>query len=101
MRNKENEGGILDIKITEEVPQLIYDIYAAAAKELKGYTTEQVMSAALQAYAQYLFEEMRANGELTQDNHTITYRRYKGICPSHTRKAQKFFCTPFIKISPA
>ena len=43
---------------------MIYDIYADAAKMLGNYTTEQVMSGALGAYAQYLFEDMRSNGEL-------------------------------------
>lgn len=54
----------MDIKATIEAPQFIYDIYAAAAaKELKDYTTEQVMSGALHAYAQYLFDDMKASGE--------------------------------------
>ena len=52
------------VKATVEVPRLIYDIYADAAKLLAGPTVEQVMSAALHAYAQHLVEEMRANGEL-------------------------------------
>lgn len=55
----------MGVKATVEVPQLIYDIYATAAKELGDYTPERAMSAALQAYAQYLFEEMVAKGELT------------------------------------
>ncbi len=58
----------MDIGTTVIVPKFIYDIYANAAKRLGDYTTEQVMSGALQAYAQYLVDEMRANGELTDKN---------------------------------
>ena len=54
----------MDIGITVLVPRFIYDIYANAAKRLGNYTTVQVMSSALQAYAQNLAEEMHANGEL-------------------------------------
>ena len=57
----------MERKVTIEVPDFIYEIYAAAAEKLDGYTTEQVMSGALGAYAQYLFEEMAKNGELTED----------------------------------
>ena len=56
-------------KVTVTVPDLIYDIYADAAKNLtnEGYTIELVMSAALQAYAQYLFEELIADGTITEE----------------------------------
>ena len=54
----------MDIGTTVLVPRFIYDIYAKAAKILGNYTTEQVMSSALQAYAQNLAAEMRANGKL-------------------------------------
>ena len=57
----------MDVKVTVTVPQLICDIYADAAKNLGNYTVEQVMSSALHAYAQYLFEEMKASGELTDE----------------------------------
>ncbi len=57
----------MGVKATIEVPQLIYDIYATAAKELGDYTPERAMSAALQAYAQYLFEDMVAKGELRDE----------------------------------
>lgn len=57
----------MEVKATVTVPQLIYDIYAEAAKNLGNYTVEQVMSSALHAYAQYLFEEMKASGELTDE----------------------------------
>ena len=53
---------MIDVKLS--IPQPIYDIYADAAKRLKGYAVEDVLSAALQAYAQFLFDEMRDNGEL-------------------------------------
>ena len=54
------------IDVTVSMPKLIYDIYAEAAKKLEGYTVENVLSGALQAYAQYLFEEMVENGELQE-----------------------------------
>ena len=54
----------MEVEVTVKVPQLIYDIYADAAKMLGNYTTEQMMSGALGAYAQYLFEDVRSNGEL-------------------------------------
>ena len=54
----------MDVKVTVEIPQVIYDIYANAAKELKDYTVEQVISGALQAYAQLIFNDMRERGEL-------------------------------------
>ncbi len=54
------------VDVTVSVPKLIYDIYARAAQKLKGYSVEDVLSGALQAYAQYLFEEMVANGELQE-----------------------------------
>lgn len=52
------------------IPQVIYDIYADAAKNLSdsGYTIEQVMSAALHAYAQHLFEEMIADGTIHESH---------------------------------
>ena len=57
----------MEVKETVTVPQMIYDIYVAAARDLGNYTVEQVMSSALHAYAQYLYEEMKANGELTEE----------------------------------
>ena len=57
----------MDVKATITVPKIIYDIYADAAKRLGDYSVEQVMSSALHAYAQYLFEEMQASGELTDN----------------------------------
>ena len=57
----------MDIDITVTVPQFIYNIYADAAKDLGNYSVAQVMSCALQAYAQHLFAEMQEDGEL-QDN---------------------------------
>lgn len=57
----------MEVKATVTVPQVIYDIYVEAAKNLGNYTVEQVMSSALHAYAQYLFEEMKASGELTDE----------------------------------
>lgn len=55
------------IDITVSVPKPIYDIYADAAKRLKGYSVEEVISASLQAYAQYLFDEMMETGELLEN----------------------------------
>ncbi len=52
------------INVTVSLPTTIFDIYARAANKLKDYSVEQVLSAALHAYAQYLFNEMVANGEL-------------------------------------
>ena len=57
----------MNIDVTVSVPKLIYDIYADAAKKLGTYTVEQVMSSALHAYAQYLFEEMMSNSELPEE----------------------------------
>lgn len=57
----------MQIDVTVTVPKLIYDIYANAAETLGNCSTAQVMSGALQAYAQFLFEEMQANGELSDD----------------------------------
>lgn len=57
----------MEVSVTVTVPKLIYDIYAGAAKDLGDYSVERVMSSALHAYAQYLFEEMMANGELTDE----------------------------------
>ena len=57
----------MEVKATVTVPQVIYDIYVEAAKNLGNYTVEQVMSSALHAYAQYLFEEMKASGELADE----------------------------------
>ena len=54
------------IDVTVPVPKPIYDLYAAAARKLTGYSVEEVMSGALQAYAQYLFDEMMASGELQE-----------------------------------
>lgn len=51
----------LDIHVT--VPKYIYDIYADAARKLGNFTTSQVMSAALVAYAQHLAEEMQSTSE--------------------------------------
>lgn len=48
----------LDIHVT--VPKYIYDIYSDAAQRLGNCTTQQVMSAALLAYAQYLAEEIQS-----------------------------------------
>ena len=55
---------MIDVKLS--IPKPIYDIYANAAKGLKGYSVEDILSAALQAYAQYLFDEMHAKGELDE-----------------------------------
>lgn len=51
------------IDVTISVPKPIYDIYVAAAQKLTGYSVTEAMAGALQAYAQYLFDEMMANGE--------------------------------------
>lgn len=55
------------IDVTVSVPIPIYDIYANAAKKLTGYTVSEVMSGALEAYAQYLFNEMMSQGELQEN----------------------------------
>lgn len=57
----------MEIEVTVKVPDFIYSIYVDAAKFLGGCTTEAAMSAALQGYAQYIFEEMQASGELAED----------------------------------
>lgn len=57
----------MDIKVTVKVPQFICNIYEAAAKDLGDFSVENVMSCALHAYAQHLFEEMLADGELKED----------------------------------
>lgn len=54
--------------VTVSLPVPIYEIYADAAKRLKVFSVEEVLAGALQAYAQYLFEEMMRNGEL-QEKH--------------------------------
>lgn len=54
----------MEIETRVTVPKPIYDIYSEAAKFLGDLSVEQVMSAALQAYAQHLFQEMLSNGEL-------------------------------------
>ncbi len=54
----------MEMQVKLKVPKLIYDIYLSAAEQLDGYTVEQVMSSALHAYAQCLYEEMVADGEL-------------------------------------
>ena len=54
------------VKIEVEVPRLIYDIYADTARLLPGYSVEQVMSAALHAYAERIVQQMLANGELPE-----------------------------------
>lgn len=53
---------MIDVKLS--IPKPIYDIYANAAKQLIGYSVEDVLSASLEAYAQLLFDEMRSNGDL-------------------------------------
>ena len=55
----------MNVKVTVELPRFIYDIYADAARELDKYTVEQVMSGALQAYAQLIFNDLKEKGELT------------------------------------
>lgn len=57
----------MDIEITVKIPQFIYNIYEAAAKDLGDLPVERVMSCALHAYAQHLYEEMLASGELQED----------------------------------
>ena len=57
----------MEVEVTVRVPQLIYDIYADAAKNLGISDVEHIMSSALLAYAQHLFEEMLENGELQDD----------------------------------
>ena len=54
------------VETVVSVPKLIYDIYLEAATELGNCSVEQVMSSALHAYAKFLFDEMMANGELTE-----------------------------------
>ncbi len=56
----------MDIQTTVTIPDLIYDIYAEAAKALGNCTVEQALSAALCAYARYIYDEMRSEG-LLQD----------------------------------
>ena len=56
----------MEIETRVFVPKPIYDLYAEAAKFLGDLSTEQVMSAALQAYAQHLFQDMLSSGELTE-----------------------------------
>ncbi len=57
----------MDVEATVRVPQLIYDIYAEAARALENCTAEQVMADTLIAYTQLLFEDMAAKGELQAD----------------------------------
>ena len=52
------------IYATVSVPETIYNIYEEAAKRLGNSNVEAVLSGALQAYAQYLFEEMRSSDEI-------------------------------------
>ena len=54
----------MDIEVVVKIPEFIYDIYANAAKDIGDTSVEWVMSCALHAYAQHLFEEMLANGEI-------------------------------------
>jgi hypothetical protein len=57
----------LDIHVT--VPKYIYDIYADAARRLGGkFTTSQVMSAALLAYAEHLAQEVQTEDSLSGEN---------------------------------
>lgn len=58
----------MDIEISISLPKLIYDIYADAAKKLGNYSTAQVLSSALVAYARYLFDEMQEQGELSKEH---------------------------------
>ncbi len=58
----------MEIEVQVRVQKLIYDIYWDAAKDLGNYSVEQVMSSALTAYAQYLFQEMMSNGELSEES---------------------------------
>ena len=57
----------MEVEVTVRVPQFIYDIYADAAKDLGTSDVARIMSGALRAYAQCLFEEMLKNGELQED----------------------------------
>ena len=57
----------MEVEVTVKIPQIIYDIYAAAAKDIGNYSVEQVMSSALLAYAQHLYEEMLAGGQLKEE----------------------------------
>ena len=62
--------------ITIVVPDFIYDIYEDAANALGDISLPEVMSAALQAYAQFLFEEMRDDG-LVEDSKKLTIHHTK------------------------
>ncbi len=57
----------MDIQAVVTLPDLIYDIYADVAKDLGDCTVEQALSAALCAYARYIYEEMRSEGLLRDD----------------------------------
>ena len=58
----------MEIDVNVRVPKFIYDIYVDASKDIGKYSVEQVMSSALVAYAQYLFQEMISNGDLASDD---------------------------------
>lgn len=58
----------MDIVTYIQVPSFIYNIYSNAAEIIGNCTTEDVLSYALTAYANYLFEDMVNNGEINIPN---------------------------------
>lgn len=62
--------------VTIVIPDFIYSIYEDAAKALGDITLPEVMCAALQAYAQFLFEEMRAE-ESEHNNRELSLHQTK------------------------
>ena len=64
--NADDGGVVMNIGVMVMVPRFIYDIYADAAKALGDCGVDRVMAGALQAYAQYLFEDMQAKGEMNE-----------------------------------
>lgn len=52
------------VDVTISLPEPVYNIYKYAAKSMNNCSVEEMVSVALQAYAQYIFEEMVENGEI-------------------------------------
>lgn len=55
----------MNVNVTISVPHFVYDLYEDVAKRLGDCTTAEAMASALQAYAQFLVEEMFRSGELS------------------------------------
>ena len=62
----------MDVTLTISVPQGVYDMYTDIAKRMGDFTTEEAMSAALEAYIQHLMEEMMLSGELSENKPNLT-----------------------------